>query len=130
MQCHSQVLALFLSWVSNPNESCETSPDHRKVAHKHRGAVGHSGTAVVNSWPAVHRIAGSSHIGRPLILSFRDALDVHVLGCGYGLVSQDTGVGFRDAQEARSEEGNGVRSYAWAHRLKVQHVIRQRMGYL
>lgn len=90
--------------------------------------MGHSGTAVVDSWPAVHRIAGSSHIGRSLVLSFRDALDVQVLGCRHGLVSQDAGVGFRDAQEARSEKGNGVRPDAWAHRLEAQHVTRRRIS--
>jgi hypothetical protein len=87
--------------------------------------MGHSGTAVVDSWPAVHRIAGPSYIGRSLVLPFCDALDVQVLGCRYRLVSQDAGVGFRDDQEARSEKGNGVCPDAWAQRLDVQQVTRR-----
>ena len=87
--------------------------------------MGHSGTAVVDSWPALHRIAGPPYIGRSLVLPFRDALDVQILGCRHGLVSQNTGVGFRDDQEARSGKGNGVCSNAWAQRLDVQNGPRQ-----
>lgn len=81
----------------------------------------HSGKAVVDSWPALHRIAGSSYSGRSLVLPFRDALDVQLPRCRHGFVSQNAGVGFRDDQEACSEKGNGVCPDTWALRLDVQH---------